>query len=68
MIDQLMILAESGAGASEGVPAPFVGIGAFIILMILLGLTWLTGGAHHPSLDAETTHEHDTDTVAGSDR
>src|SRR5690625_8034727 len=33
MFDQLMILAESGAAASEGIPAPFVGIGVFIMLM-----------------------------------
>lgn len=59
MIDQLMILAESGAGASEGIPAPFVGIGAFVTLMILLGLTRLTGGTHHRSLD--TKHDADTD-------
>ena len=53
MIDQLMILAESGAGASEGIPAPFIGLGAFAILLILLGLTWLPGGAHHRSLAAK---------------
>lgn len=63
MIDQLMILAESGAGASEGIPAPFVGIGAFIILMILLGLTWLTGGSHQRSLDTKQSR----DTDSGSD-
>ena len=51
MIDQLMILAESGASASEGLPAPAVGIGIFITFMVLLGFTWLTGGAHHRSLD-----------------
>ena len=64
MIDQLMILAESGAGASEGIPAPFVGIGAFAILMILLGLTWLTGGAHQRSL--EKKHDSTTDSGSGS--
>ncbi|MGO1481504.1 MAG: hypothetical protein ACTHWF_10310 [Brachybacterium sp.] len=51
MTDQLVILAESGALASEGIPAPAIGIGMFIILMSLLGLVWLTGGAHHRSLD-----------------
>ncbi|HJC68570.1 hypothetical protein [Brachybacterium sp. EE-P12] len=59
MIDQLMILAESGAGASEGIPAPFIGLGAFAILLILLGLTWLTGGAHHRSLDAKNDADSD---------
>ncbi|WP_114855659.1 hypothetical protein [Brachybacterium sp. YJGR34] len=54
MIDQLMILAESGAEASEGLSAPVVGIGAFIILMTLLGLTWLTGGAHQRSKDKKS--------------
>ncbi|HJB11022.1 MAG TPA: hypothetical protein H9786_10930 [Candidatus Brachybacterium merdavium] len=44
MFDQLMILAESGAAASEGIPAPFVGIGVFIMLMALLGITYLTSG------------------------
>ena len=59
MIDQLMILAESGAGASEGIHAPFIGLGAFAILLILLGLTWLTGGAHHRSLDAKNDADSD---------
>jgi hypothetical protein len=59
MIDQLMILAESGAGASEGIPAPFIGLGAFAILLILLGLTWLTGGAHHRSLDGKNDADSD---------
>ncbi|MDN5599116.1 MAG: hypothetical protein ACTHV2_13965 [Brachybacterium sp.] len=61
MIDQLMILAESGASASEGLSAPTVGIGIFIILMILLGFTWLTGGAHHRSLDRKRKNSSDTD-------
>ncbi len=55
MTDQLMILAESGTLASEGLSAPAVGIGMFIILMALLGLTWLVGGAHHRSLDKKNT-------------
>lgn len=55
MTDQLMILAESGVLASEGLSAPAVGIGMFIILMALLGLTWLVGGAHHRSLDKKNT-------------
>ena len=41
MLDQLTILAE---GASHGVSAPAVGIGTFIILMCLLGITNLTAG------------------------
>ena len=61
MIDQLMILAESGAHASEGLSAPTVGIGVFIILLVLLGLTWLTGGAHHRSLDKRTKSSSDSD-------
>ena len=64
MIDQLMILAESGAGASEGIPAPFIGIGAFAILMTMLAITWRTGGAHHRSLDKK----HDADTDSDTDR
>lgn len=51
MIDQLMILAESGTLASGGPSAPAVGIGFFVGLLALLGLVWLTGGAHHRSLD-----------------
>ena len=51
MTEQLVILAESGALASEGIPAPAIGIGMFLILMSLLVLTWLTGGKHHRSLD-----------------
>ena len=51
MIDQLMLLAESGANASEGISPATVGIGLFIIFLLLLLFTWLTGGAHHRSLD-----------------
>jgi hypothetical protein len=61
MIDQLMILAESGAPASEGISAPAVGIGIFVILMLLLGFTWLTGGAHHRSLDRKREKRTDSD-------
>ena len=38
-----------------------IGIGIFIILMVLLGFTWLTGGAHHRSLDKKSTSTSDTD-------
>ena len=55
MTDQLVILAESGTLASGGVPAPAIGIGMFLLLMSLLGLTWLTGGAHHRSLDKKNS-------------
>jgi len=48
MFDQLMILAESGSAAAEGIPAPFVGIGVFIMLMALLGITYLTSGKNQP--------------------
>ncbi len=51
MIDQLMILAESGTLASGGVTPPAVGIGMFTLFMLLLFFTWLTGGAHQRSLD-----------------
>ncbi|MGP9539311.1 hypothetical protein ACT3SP_14980 [Brachybacterium sp. AOP43-C2-M15] len=61
MIDQLMILAESGTLASEGVPPAAVGIGVLVILMALLGVTWLTGGAHHRSLDKKSGHTSDSD-------
>lgn len=61
MIDQLMILAESGTLASEGIPAPAIGIGVFLLLMALLGVTWLTGGAHHRSLDKKRGHSTDSD-------
>lgn len=51
MFDQLMILAESGSAAAEGIPAPFVGIGVFIFLMSLLGITYLTSGSNQPRRD-----------------
>ncbi|MGO2313960.1 hypothetical protein ACTXKH_13910 [Brachybacterium tyrofermentans] len=46
MIDQLMILAEAGEHATGGVTPPMVGIGVFVIMLILLGITYLTGGTH----------------------
>ena len=64
MTDQLMILAESGAGA-EGIPAYLVGVGMLIILMGLLGITFLAGGGNrrestgHPA-ETRTTGHHDT--------
>lgn len=56
MTDPLMILAESGA-AAEGIPAYLVGLGAFIILMGLLAITYLAGGTQRPERhrDAEAT-------------
>ncbi|GAA1487395.1 hypothetical protein [Brachybacterium sacelli] len=56
MIDQLMILAESGEHATGGVTPPMVGIGVFIILMILLGITYLTGGTHQRKRDETREH------------
>ncbi|HIY23591.1 MAG TPA: hypothetical protein H9837_04680 [Candidatus Brachybacterium merdigallinarum] len=51
MVDQLLLLAESGSG---GVPAAGVGIGAFVFLMALLGVTWLTSGANQRRSRSET--------------
>ncbi|MCT1654777.1 hypothetical protein [Brachybacterium muris] len=66
MTDQLMILAEAGA-AAEGIPAYLVGLGMLIILLGLLGITYLAGGvqrsgreAHRPAETRTTAHHHDT--------
>ncbi|GAA1486442.1 hypothetical protein [Brachybacterium fresconis] len=59
MIDQLMILAETGENATGGVTPPMVGIGVFIILMILLGLTYLTGGTHQRKRGKSDQHGDD---------
>lgn len=59
MIDQLMILAESDTLASGGLSAPAVGIGFFIILLSLLGFTWLTGGAHQRSVKKKNRTDSD---------
>ena len=64
MTDQLMILAESGAGA-EGIPAYLVGLGMLVILLGLLAITYLAGGGNrsprkgHPA-ETRTTGHHDT--------
>lgn len=47
MLDQLLILAESGAHHSEGIPPYLVGIGFFVVLMCLLGITYLFSGLNH---------------------
>ncbi|MGP9693184.1 hypothetical protein ACT3TZ_00985 [Brachybacterium sp. AOP25-B2-12] len=44
MLDQLLILAEGGSHASEGVSPFLVGGGAFVILLCLLGITYLFSG------------------------
>lgn len=44
MLDQLQILAEGGAHASEGVSPFLVGGGMFLILLCLLGITYLFSG------------------------
>lgn len=54
MLEKLTILAE---GASHGVSAPAVGIGAFIILMCLLGIASLTGGMNQRSERGEKRRE-----------
>ncbi|WP_199173947.1 MULTISPECIES: hypothetical protein [unclassified Brachybacterium] len=48
MIDQLPLLAEAG-----GVPAPAIGIGMFLSLMALLGITWLISGNHQRHKDEQ---------------
>lgn len=56
MLEQLTILAE---GAHEGgIPAAAVGIGTFVILMCLLGITTLTSGLNQ-NHRSETEH-HDS--------
>ncbi|MGY5764778.1 hypothetical protein ACXET9_06215 [Brachybacterium sp. DNPG3] len=46
MIDQLMILAEAGAEGSHGIAPGYVGGGALLILLTLLGIIALTSGQH----------------------
>ena len=59
MIDQLMILAESGSAASEGIPAPAVGIGAFVLFLALLGIPYLAGGGNRPGRSERTDDDSD---------
>lgn len=59
MIDQLLILAEAGHEASEGISPAFIGGGALLTLLVLLGLTFLTRGQHQGREDDEFgPHEH----------
>ncbi len=44
MLDHLLILAEGGSHASEGVSPFLVGGGFFVLFMILLGITFLFSG------------------------
>ncbi len=50
--DQLMILAEGGehAAAHGGVSPALVALGTFIILLALLGITFLSSGLNQPSV------------------
>ncbi|EWS82539.1 hypothetical protein [Brachybacterium phenoliresistens] len=48
MIDQLLILAENGSHSTEGIPPYLVGGGFFIVLMCLLGITFLFSGLNQP--------------------
>ena len=65
MIDQLVILAEGGSHAAEGgLPPALVGGGFFIILMCLLGITYLFSGMNQPS--ARSRQGKDTGASHGS--
>lgn len=59
MIDQLMILAEGGAQAAEGIPAPLIGVGVFVILLSLLGVTFLTSGGNQPKKPTKPSASND---------
>ena len=58
MIDQLIILAEAGHEATEGVPPQYIGIGAFITMLVLLGIASLVGGSHQRDEDSEHHTDH----------
>lgn len=59
MLDQLVILAESGSHASEGISPFLVGGGFFVILMSLLGITYLFGGLHQHGKDERKPSQRD---------
>lgn len=50
MLDQLLILAEGGSHASEGISPFLVGGGAFVILLCLLGITYLFSGLNQKNV------------------
>lgn len=56
MFDQLLLLAEAGHEASEGVPPAFIGLGALITLLLLLGVTFLTSGQHQRGDEDDAGH------------
>ncbi|MEE1617189.1 hypothetical protein V1260_03420 [Brachybacterium sp. J144] len=60
MIDQLLILAEAGSHSAEGgLPPAVIGLGMFVSLMILLGVTLLTGGLNQRKRSGENDHSGD---------
>lgn len=57
-MNQILAAAASTAEASHGVNPAIIGLGAFVILMFLLGVTFLFSGLHQePSADAKTVAE-----------
>ncbi len=53
-----ILAAAAEAEASHGVHPAVIGIGAFIILMVMLGVTFLFSGIHQePSAEAKTVAE-----------
>lgn len=53
MIDPYILLAEGAAHASEGLPPYLVAVFAFVILMALLGITYLASGLNQPKRAAK---------------
>lgn len=58
MTEQFLILAEGGAHAAGGVPPYLVGIGTFVILLSLYGITWLASGLNQPKKNSQAADEH----------
>lgn len=72
MLDHLLILAESGSHASEGISPFLVGGGFFVLLMILLGITYLFSGLNQKVVTKDnslaTRKGTDADSSTGSHR
>ncbi|UYG16116.1 hypothetical protein BRM3_10845 [Brachybacterium huguangmaarense] len=68
MLDHLLILAEGGSHASEGVSPFLVGGGFFVFFMILLGITYLFSGLNQKVVTKgdEVAHREGTHAAGGS--
>jgi hypothetical protein len=60
MLENLLILAEGGGHEEFAIPPYYVGGGMFLVLLALLGITYLFSGLNQPYHDKKKSQQGET--------